>query len=340
MRYQDTGVSLERADQTVARLRKYVEATFDDSVVSGFGHFAGVISLGRRDSSTPHLVASMDGVGTKVLLAAAAGAYATAAGDVVRHGANDCLAVGARPLFFLDYVAWGKVDVEAMEEVARGLSEACREVGCVLLGGETAEMPDLYRPGDFDLAGCMIGTVMPGQLVDGSSIRPGDRILALPSTGLHTNGYTLARNVMERAKLSLADPLPGTGLSVGDALLAPHRAYTDAVLPLVERGSVSGLAHVTGGGIAGNLVRVLPENCVARLLPDSWSVPPVFGALQDLGGIPDADMQATFNLGVGYLLVTPAEKSPGVMAELSGAGEAVWQIGEIVDGQRAVSWDV
>jgi len=341
MRYEDAGVSIARGDAAVGRLRRFVESTYTPHVVSRFGHFAGICRLPGAGPGAPVLVASIDGVGTKVLLARAAGAHALVAGDIVRHGANDCLVLGARPLFFLDYIAWGKLEEEAMQEVARGLAEACRAEGAALLGGETAEMPGLYREGDFDLAGCMIGYVQEERVVDGSQVRPGDLLVALPSAGLHTNGYSLARAVLlERGGLALGDPLPGTGVSVGEALLAPHRSYTAALLPLVEGGAVSGLAHVTGGGVPGNLVRVLPEGSRARIDRRSWQVPPVFRAIQERGGVPDEDMARAFNLGVGFVLCVRPDRAAGVMAELEQRGERPWILGDIAAGARGVEWAV
>lgn len=337
--YEAAGVSLERGDAAVGRLRRHVESTFTQHVVSRFGHFAGVCRLPGAGPDAPALVASIDGVGTKVLVASARRAFALVAGDIVRHGANDCLVLGARPLFFLDYVAWGRLDVEAMEEVARGLAEACRIEGAALLGGETAEMPGLYRPGDFDLAGCMIGYVPEGRLVDGSRLRPGDVLLALPSTGLHTNGYSLARAVLlERAGLGLEDLLPETGGTVAEALLAPHRSYTAAVLPLVERGEVTALAHITGGGLPGNLVRVLPQGMRARLDRRSWQPPAVFRAIQARGGVADEEMARTFNLGVGFVLATRPERADAVRAGLEAAGEKPWRLGEVVAGEPGLDW--
>jgi phosphoribosylformylglycinamidine cyclo-ligase len=337
-RYEDAGVSIARGDAAVERIRRHVESTFTPWVEGGFGHFAGLCRLPGAGPGAPLLVASIDGVGTKVLVAAARGAYALVAGDIVRHGANDCLVLGARPLFFLDYVAWGRLDPDAMEEVARGLAEACREEGAALLGGETAEMPGLYRPGDFDLAGCMIGYAREEEIVDGRRIRVGDRLIALPSTGLHTNGYSLARAVLETAGLSLDDPLEGTEGSAATALLAPHRSYVAAVRPLIERGAVTGLVHVTGGGLPGNVVRVLPEGTAVRIDRSSWQVPAVFRALQHLGGVPDDDMARTFNLGVGFVLLARPEHVEGILTELAGRGERPWLAGEVVTGARGVLW--
>jgi phosphoribosylformylglycinamidine cyclo-ligase len=339
MRYEDAGVSVARGDAAVGRLRHLVESTYTPHVVSRFGHFAGVCRLPGAGPGAPLLVASIDGVGTKVLLAHAAGAHALVAGDIVRHGANDCLVLGARPLFFLDYVAWGRLEAAAMQEVARGLAEACRAEGAALLGGETAEMPGLYREGDFDLAGCMIGYVSEAGMVDGSRVRVGDALIALPSSGLHTNGYSLARAILlERGGLGLDDALPGAGGTVGEALLAPHRSYTAAVLPLVDGGAVTGLAHITGGGVPGNLARVLPEGARARVDRRSWRVPAVFGAIQEAGAVPDDDMARTFNLGVGFILCVRAERAAEVMAELEERGERPWLVGDVAAGQRGVEW--
>lgn len=340
MRYEDAGVSLARAEHAVGRLRRHVESTYTPWVVGGFGHFAGAIRLPGAGPGAPLLVASIDGVGTKILLARERQAHALVAGDLVRHGANDCLVLGARSLFFLDYVAWGRLDEAATEEIARGLAEACRAEGAALLGGETAELPGLYQEGDFDLAGCMVGFVRESEMVDGSRVRPGDVVIGLPSAGLHTNGYSLARAVLlEGARLGMDDKIPGTDLVVADALLAPHRSYTAAILPLIERGAATGLAHVTGGGVPGNLVRVLPEGARAVLRRDSWTVPEVFRAIQRLGQVPDDDMLRTFNLGVGWIVIARSEQADGVQAELRSAGEHPWMLGEIRAGERGVAWE-
>jgi phosphoribosylformylglycinamidine cyclo-ligase len=335
MRYEDAGVSIARGDRAVERIRRHVESTFTPWVVGEFGHFAGLCRLPGAGPGAPLLVASIDGVGTKVLLARERKAYAAVSGDIVRHGANDCLVLGARPLFFLDYVAWGRLEEEAMEEIVRGMAEACRDEGVALLGGETAEMPGLYKDGDFDIAGCMVGFVREEEVIDGSRIRVGDLVIALPSTGLHTNGYSLARKVVGDA---LDSEVPGTGRTLADALLAPHRSYVKAVRPLVERGAVTGLAHITGGGISGNLVRILPEGIAARLDRGSWELPPLFRVIQERGKVPEEDMLRTFNLGVGFVIVSRPDQAAGVMAELAGEGEKPWKLGEIVSGPRGVTW--
>jgi phosphoribosylformylglycinamidine cyclo-ligase len=335
MRYEDAGVSIARGDRAVERIRRHVESTFTPWVVGEFGHFAGLCRLPGAGPGAPLLVASIDGVGTKVLLARDRRAFATVSGDIVRHGANDCLVLGARPLFFLDYVAWGRLEEDAMEEIVRGMAEACREESVALLGGETAEMPGVYKDGDFDIAGCMVGFVREEEVIDGSRIAVGDVVLAIPSTGLHTNGYSLARKILGDA---LDTEVPGAGRTVAEALLAPHRSYVKAVRPLVERGAVTGLAHVTGGGISGNLVRILREGIQARLDRGSWERPPLFRMIQESGKVPEEDMLRTFNLGVGFAIVTRPDQAAGVIAELEGEGEQCWKLGEIVSGPRGVTW--
>jgi phosphoribosylformylglycinamidine cyclo-ligase len=281
----------------------------------------------------------MDGVGTKLHLALAAGRLEGAAADLVYHGANDLLVHGARPLAFLDYVAQAKLDPDVVAAVVRGLARACAEVGAALLGGETAEMPDTYLPGVVDVAGCMLGTVETGVLLDGSRVRPGDRLLGVAGTGLHTNGYSLARRVLAASGLALTDALPGgEGESVADALLQPHRWYGPSLLPLAAAGRVRAMAHVTGGGIVGNLVRVLPEGCTARVRASAWPVPAVFRWLQRAGGVPEADAREALNLGLGMVVVTAPADEPVVRAALERAGERAWPIGEVAAGDRGVAW--
>jgi phosphoribosylformylglycinamidine cyclo-ligase len=295
--------------------------------------------------STALLAASMDGVGTKLHLAKQAGRLADAAADLVYHGANDLLAHGARPVAFLDYVAQATLEPADVLAAVRGLARACREVGAALLGGETAEMPDTYLPGVIDVAGCMLGVVAgggpggPGTPLDGSRVRPGDRVLGLAASGLHTNGYSLARRVLAGSGLGLDAPLPGgAGERVGEALLAPHRWYGPALLPLVEASRVRALAHVTGGGIAGNLVRVLPAGARARLAPAAWPRPAIFRWLIDSGRVPEDDARVALNLGLGMLAVVEPAQADGVARALVAAGETVWTVGEVVAGERGVEW--
>jgi phosphoribosylformylglycinamidine cyclo-ligase len=285
------------------------------------------------------LAATMDGVGTKLHLALAAGRVGDAAADLVYHGANDLLVHGARPLAFLDYIAQGRLDPDVVVSAVEGLARACREVGAALLGGETAQMPDTYHEGVIDVAGCMLGVVPGDRVLDGSAVRPGDKLLGLGASGLHTNGYSLARRVLAQSGLSLGDPLPGGGGRLGDLLLAPHRWYGQALMPAIEAGRVHALAHVTGGGIAGNLERVLPEGLRARVAPARWPLPPLFRWLIGAGGIPIPDAREAFNLGIGMVVVcAPAESAP-LARDLTRAGEACFEIGVVERGERGVEWE-
>ena len=337
MRYRDAGVDVGRADAIKEEIGRAVRDTWGAGVRPLPGGFAGVMAWPGAPG-TPHLAATMDGVGTKLHLAIEAGRVEDAAADLVYHCADDLLCHGARPLALLDYVAQSRLDPHVVQAVVRGLARACAEVGAALLGGETAEMPDTYLPGVVDVAGCMIGFVAAERLL-GADARPGDRLLALASAGLHTNGYSLARKVLAASGLGLRDPLPGgAGESLGDALLAPHRWYGRALLPQMERGGIHALAHVTGGGIAGNLIRVLPEGARARIGAASWSRPALFGWLTSAGGIPEDDAREAFNLGVGMIVACDPDDLDRLAAELTAAGERVWPIGEIVSGTRGVEW--
>ena len=262
-----------------------------------------------------------------------------AAADLVYHGANDVLVHGASPLAFLDYVAQSRLDPEVVLAAVEGLARACREVGAVLLGGETAEMPDTYLPGVVDVAGCMLGSVPAGRLLDGSAVRPGDAVLGLAAAGLHTNGYSLARAVLARSGLTLDDLVPaGAGETLGEALLAPHRWYGPALEPALDQRRVHALAHVTGGGIAGNLVRVLPVGCRARVGVSAWERPALVRWLVEAGEVPESDARATLNLGVGMVVVCAPEEADRLASELARAGERVFLMGSVVAGERGVEW--
>jgi len=335
MRYRDAGVDVARADALKEALGRAVKSTWREGVVPLAGGFAGVMEFPGGGL----LAASMDGVGTKLHLAIAANRVGDAAADLVYHGANDLLVHGARPLAFLDYIAQSRLDPAIVLAAVEGVARACREVGAVLLGGETAEMPDTYVPGVVDVAGCMIGFVSPGGVLDGRATRAGDALLGLGSAGLHTNGFSLARRVLAGSGLALDAALPGGGDGkVGDALLAPHRWYGPALTPLLERGAVHALAHITGGGIAGNLVRVLPEGCRARIRASSWTWPPVFRWLAEQGEVPVDDARDTLNLGVGMVVVVAPERTSEVRAALEAAGETVLPIGDVATGTRGVEW--
>jgi phosphoribosylformylglycinamidine cyclo-ligase len=304
-------------------------------VVPLSGGFAGIMSWPGGGSL---MAATMDGVGTKLHLALEAGRLADAAADLVYHGANDLLVHGARPVAFLDYVAQSRLEQRVVADVVRGLARACREVGAALLGGETAQMPDTYLEGVVDVAGCMLGSVEPERMLDGSRMKPGAVVLGLAADGLHTNGYSLARRILAESKLALSDPLPdGAGEAVGDALLRPHRWYGPALEPLIAAGRLQALAHVTGGGMAGNLVRVLPPGLGARVRAGAWPRPALFRWLIEAGRVPEEDARSAFNLGIGMVVVVARDQLEHVRSALS-ARETVYEIGSIVEGDRAVEW--
>jgi phosphoribosylformylglycinamidine cyclo-ligase len=303
--YRASGVDLAAAEENVRRIADHVRSTHGPAVVGGFGAFAGMFHLqGVRD---PVLVASTDGVGSKVLLGLELGRCDILGRDLVNLSVNDVLTTGARPLFFLDYVGLHAVDHEVMEALVGGMASACRENGCALLGGETAQLPDLYARGHLDLAGTVVGVVERGEVIDGSSVRAGDRVWGLPSTGLHTNGYSLARQIVAGLDLSV-DPDGRLGRSLGEALLAPHPSYFPLLEPLLH--DLKAIVHVTGGGIPGNVPRVLPEGISVELDWGSWSVPPIFLLLQALGNVSFDEMLRVFNLGLGLIFVADAEHDP------------------------------
>ncbi len=336
MRYDEAGVDMARADRTLGSLKDTIRSTFTPCVKSDVGHFAGLCAVPGAPEGTPWLAASTDGVGTKLLIARDTRREREVAGDLVRHCVNDILVMGAFPLFFLDYFATGALEPRVLQACVEGIAGACRAEGVALLGGETAEMPDLYSAGDFDLAGTIVGTVPPERVIDGARIRSGDELWALPSAGLHTNGYSLARRIVAHAGLAWDAPLPGADAMVADALLMPHRSYLAALRPLIEQGALSGLAHVTGGGIPGNLVRVLPAGTCARIARSAWSWPRTFRALQALGDVETQEMERVFNLGVGMIMVVAPARSADVRAQLTAAGEAPFRLGVVEAGERGV----
>ena len=339
MRYRDAGVDIARSDAIKDAILREVRSTWHAGVRPLPGGFAGVT---RWPGGGAMLAATLDGVGTKLHLAMAAGRIEDAAADLVYHGANDLLVHGARPIALLDYVAQSRLDPDVVLAVVRGLARACREVGAALLGGETAEMPDTYLPGVVDVAGCLLGTVDEGALLDGSRVRAGDVVLGLEGTGLHTNGYSLARRVLASSGLAPDAPLPGgRGESVIDALLAPHRWY-GRLGDALAGPEIHALAHVTGGGIAGNLVRVLPAGLAARLSPGAWPRPALFRWLAAAGDIPESDARAAFNLGIGLVAVAAPGAADALAARWEQGGVRAWPIGRIEagePGERAASWE-
>lgn len=333
MDYRSAGVDLDRGEREKRGLSALLSATKDANTLSELGLFGGLYAV--PDSvSEPVLVSSADGVGTKLKVAFRSRRYGTVGQDLVNHCVNDILVQGARPLFFLDYLAVGHVEEGVVGEVVSGVALACRENRCALLGGETAQMPDFYGEDEFDLAGFIVGIVPRAGILDGSRVRAGDRLVAVASNGLHTNGYSLARRIVfERAGLSTDDPVEALDRPVGDVLLDVHRSYLNSFLPLVEEGLVSGLAHITGGGIPGNLPRSLPEGLGARVSVDSWTVPGVFRWLQDLGEVEEPEMRRVFNMGVGMIAVVPPDRVRDVLRHLSDAGEDAWELGSVAEGE-------
>ncbi len=338
-RYEQAGVSLKSGRESVRRIKERVRSTFGPRVESQIGSFAGFFSY-PTPGSERLLVSSMDGVGTKLRLAAQAGRWEGVGYDLVSHCVNDILVHGARPIFFLDYIGAGKLDPDVVETVIAGLVEACNEAGCALIGGETAEMPGMYSPGELDLVGCIVGEVERARLVNGRAASAGDRLIGLASQGLHTNGYSLARRVvLEEGSLSPGDPIPGLGKSVADALLSRHHMYLPAVGPLIERLPVHGMAHITGGGIPENLPRALRDGIRARVRRSAWTIPPLFLAIERMGGIGREEMFEVFNMGIGFILVVPAGSEEEWLAALRETGEPAVPLGGVEEGERGVVWD-
>ena len=327
--YEAAGVSIERGERAVDMMRSAVEATHGPEVLGSAGGFAGLYALaGYRD---PVLASTIDGVGTKVLVAREVGSYDSLGADIVNHCANDVLATGARPLLFLDYVASARLDPEAVAGIVRGAADACGALGISLVGGETAEMPGLYAGDDLDVVGACVGACERSEVVTGERVGAGDAVLGLASSGLHTNGYTLARKVVEEAGLSYSEAPEGFDRSLGEVYLEPHRAYARAIGALRDAVEVRGMAHITGGGLAGNLPRAL-GGLGARLHPSSWQEPPVFTLIRSLGEVPEDEMRRVFNLGIGFCAVVPAQAADHGLQALRGAGCAAWRIGETIEG--------
>src|SRR3989304_3578459 len=327
--YKQSGVNIEAAEAAVRLIAPLAKSTFRAEVLGEIGAFAGFVTLpaGYRE---PVLVSSTDGVGSKLKVAFLADRHDTVGIDLVAMGVNDVLVHGAEPLFFLDYLAVGKVVPEKVEAIVKGVAEGCRQAGCALVGGETAELPDFYAPGEYDLAGFCVGVTEKSRIIDGSAVKPGDRLLGLASSGLHSNGYSLARKVvLERMGLKVGDPLPGLGKSVGDELLAPTRIYVKPVLDLLKAIPVRAMAHITGGGLTGNLPRVLPAGCKAVIERGSWTVPPLFVLIRESGKIGEAEMFRTFNMGIGLVVIVAAEHAEHARGLLASLGETVSVIGEV-----------
>ncbi len=334
--YKRAGVDLEVAEALVGCLKPLAESTRTAGVESGLGSFGGFFSFPQAGGPTL-LVASIDGVGTKMKVARLTGAWETAGHDIVAHCVDDILVHGGLPLFFLDYIGTSHLSLDILAALGRGMAQGCREAGCALLGGETAEMPGVYVEGEVDLVGCIVGTVERARLLDGAAVRPGDRLIGLASAGLHTNGYSLARKVLLDEGPGLDATVPGSELTIGQALAAPHRMYLPAIRGRLGRAELHAMAHITGGGIPGNLVRVLPRELTAVVQRGTWEVPPVFRLIQRLGQVGDEEMHHVFNMGIGWILVVDPGVADAWAVELEGEGWGARVIGQIeAGGPRSV----
>lgn len=328
--YGASGVDIDAKMTALARAKKKIAQTHTSGVVGEWGSFGGLFKAPGKDHL---LVSSADGVGTKLKVALRAGRHNTVGQDIVNHCVNDILVQGARPLFFLDYIGLGKIDQGVMAELIEGLCKACRENDCALIGGETAELPDLYPHGEYDLVGTIVGAVAKKDLITGKDIRPGDVLIGLPSSGLHTNGYSLARAVIFRkAQLECDDTFPGTKQSVGDVLLAVHRSYLKPVQALMKKVKIRGMAHITGGGFPDNLPRILPKNVNAVVARSSWTPLPVFQFIQEAGSVTTDEMYRVFNMGIGMVIAVRAADQTRAVAALRAAGEKPIVIGQVEKG--------
>ena len=334
LRYGSAGVDIDASNAAKNRIKKLVESTFTSGVVGDFGGFGGMFRL-PSGLNKPVLVSSADGVGTKIKVAIEANRHDTIGRDLVNHCVNDILVQGALPLFFLDYVAFGKLDPAVVESVVKGVADGCRLNSCALIGGETAEMPGLYTPPDYDLAGFVVGYVEENRILGAHRVLTDDVVIGLPSSGLHTNGYSLARKIVkDRLKLRPDDAFPGGGGAVSDVLLAEHRSYLTALKPVLDR--IHALAHITGGGLPENLDRALPKNLDAVVDRSSWRVPNVFRVLQEAGGVEPAEMYRTFNMGVGMVVICAPSDVESVKSAASAAGITGWKLGSLKSGSGAV----
>ncbi|MGA9059550.1 MAG: phosphoribosylformylglycinamidine cyclo-ligase [Terriglobia bacterium] len=338
MLYRDAGVDIDAATEAKTAIKQLARKTFNVRVLKDVGAFGGFFSIKDlpRDAV---LISSIDGVGTKLKIAFALNRHSTVGADLVNHCVNDIAVHGAAPLFLLDYLATGKMHPKVVTEVVRGLALACRSEGCALIGGETAEMPGFYPPNEYDLAGCIVGWVRRREIIDGGRVCPGDVIVGLPSMGLHTNGYSLARKVLlEKEGIKLTEQVPELGRTLGDELLAPHRCYWKVVKPLLAEHLLKGLVHVTGGGITDNTPRILPTGTQAVVRLGAWPVLPVFELIARLGRVPESDMLRTFNMGIGMMLIVAKRKLARVATLLARQREKFWVIGEIQRGKPSVKY--
>ena len=337
--YQKAGVDLAAADEAVERLKPLAKRTLRPEVLSGLGGFGGLFALNQSKYKNPVLVSGTDGVGTKLKLAFELDSHETIGIDLVAMCVNDILVQGAEPLFFLDYLACGKLFPQKVEAVVKGISEGCLQSGCALLGGETAEMPGMYKTAEYDLAGFAVGAVEREKLIDGSKIEAGNVLLGLASSGVHSNGFSLVHRILAENSQSLNSNLPGTAETIGEALLTPTRIYVKSILKLLEVVDVRGMSHITGGGLPGNVPRMLPENAVAEIDKSAWPDLPIFSFLRKESGLPDEELFPVFNMGIGFVICVPESAEKIAKEILEKNGETVFRIGQIVSGNKAeVRW--
>ena len=335
--YARAGVDIDAATDAVGRMKEHIKTTLTPGVLTDVGSFGGMFALSSLGNlQDPVLVSSIDGVGTKLKIAFATGRHDTVGKDLVSHCVNDILVQGARPLFFLDYFGTGKLEPGVAADVVKGLAEGCRVAGCALIGGETAEMPGLYGPGEYDLAGCIVGIVERGKIINGASVTPGDVVIGLASDGLHTNGYSLARQaLLEEGNMALDSPVAELGgTTLGEALLWPHRCYAQSILPLLDLPNqpIKAMAHLTGGGFIDNIPRVLPERVGVQIDTRAWEVPPIFRLIQDKGQVSETEMFRVFNMGIGYVLIVSPKEAEEVLKRLQASGETAYRLGETMSG--------
>ena len=337
--YQKAGVDLAAADEAVERLKPLAKRTLRPEVLSGLGGFGGLFALNQSKYKNPVLVSGTDGVGTKLKLAFELDSHETIGIDLVAMCVNDILVQGAEPLFFLDYLACGKLFPQKVEAVVKGISEGCLQSGCALLGGETAEMPGMYKTAEYDLAGFAVGAVEREKLIDGSRIAAGNVLLGLASSGVHSNGFSLVHRILAENSQSLNSNLPGTAETIGEALLTPTRIYVKSILKLLEVVDVRGMSHITGGGLPGNVPRMLPENAVAEIDKSAWPDLPIFSFLRKESGLPDEELFPVFNMGIGFVICVPESAEKIAKEILEQNGETVYRIGQIVSGNKTeVRW--
>ena len=333
--YADAGVSFEAESDAIARLKRLVQTTYRPEVLSDVGSFGGLFAL--KTYQEPVLVSSTDSVGTKLKVAFKVGRHDTVGFDIVAHCGNDIVVQGAEPLFFLDYIGISKVAPAVIEEIVTGLASGCREIGCALIGGEIAELSDIYTPGEYDLVGTIVGAVEKADMVTGEKITAGDQLIGLGSVGLHTNGFTLARRILfDRCDYNVDTYLPELSATVGEALLACHKSYVNSILSLRKVCDIKGLAHITGGGLPANVARILPDGCTAYIRDGTWEILPIFSFLQAKGDVEVAEMYRVFNMGIGMVVMVAPDAVDAALESLEASGESTYRIGEVIAGEKGV----